>query len=783
MYLKLTEEDVKLRFVTPAIVEKSAWTHDLIRMEYFFTDGQVLINGNQKKRGKPKKADYLLLAKNKETPLAIVEAKSSELSIGAGLMQAIEYATILDIPFAYSTNGKGFVERDILAGTERNLSMDEFPTQDELWQRYLTHKNITKAEEKIIDQPYHLNPFKKITPRYYQRIAIDRTIEAIAVGQKRILLVMATGTGKTYTSFQIIWRLRRSYPTMKVLYLADRNILIDQTINNDFKPFEKVITKVQGRSLDSSYEIYMSLYQQLAGDEGQESFRQFKPEFFDLIIIDECHRGSAKEESQWRKVLNYFSSAIQVGLTATPKESNDVSNITYFGEPIYTYSLKQGIEDGFLAPYKVLRVSINRDIEGWRPEKGQTDIYGNLIEDREYDRTDFDKKLIIDERTQLVAKRITTWLKANGRDSKTIIFCTDIDHAERMRQAMVNENSDIVKDHPDYIMRITGDNKIGKDKLDYFIEAKEPYPTIVTTSKLMTTGVDCKTCKLIVLDNNIESMTEFKQIIGRGTRLNTEHDKWFFTIMDFRNVSRLFADNEFDGEPVVVIENPVITGDEEEPNPDLPVIDGNGDRDDVPDIIDEPDAQQSQKIRVRGVEVTILNERIQVIGVDGKLITENLTDFTKRNILNEYATLDDFIQAWNKADKKQAIIDELEEHGVLLSTLQQAADNKDYDPFDLILHIAYDKKPLTKAERVNQVKKRGYLYQYDEVCQKVLSALLDKYMNEGIISLEDNNVLNNTPFDQMGSPIKIANMFGGINMYHQAIINLQKELYSSTAYQ
>lgn len=784
MYLKLTEEDVKLRFVTPAIVEKSAWTYDLIRMEYYFTDGQVLVNGNQKKRGKQKKADYLLLAKNKETPLAIVEAKSNEFSIGAGLMQAIEYATILDIPFAYSTNGDGFIERDILAGTERDLSMDEFPTPAELWQRYLVHKNITKSEEKIIEQPYYLNPFKKITPRYYQRIAIDRTIEAIALGQKRILLVMATGTGKTYTSFQIIWRLKKSYPTMKVLYLADRNILIDQTITNDFKPFEKVITKVQGRSLDSAYEIYMSLYQQLAGDEGEEAFRQFKPEFFDLIIIDECHRGSAKEESQWRKVLDYFSSAIQVGLTATPKESKDVSNISYFGEPIYTYSLKQGIEDGFLAPYKVIRVSINRDLEGWRPEKGQTDMYGNLIEDREYDRKDFDKKLIIDDRTQLVAKRVTTWLKTNGRNSKTIIFCTDIDHAERMRQAMVNENSDIVKDHPDYIMRITGDNKIGKNQLDNFIDVNEPYPTIVTTSKLMTTGVDCKTCKLIVLDNNIESMTEFKQIIGRGTRLNTEHNKWFFTIMDFRDVSRLFADKDFDGEPVVIIENPVKTGDEDEPNPEPPIDDGDwADEGSDPDIIDGPDSTKPKKIRVRNVEVTILNERIQVIDADGKLITESLTDFTKRNILNEYATLDDFIQAWNKVDKKQAIIDELEEHGVLLSTLQQVSDNQDYDPFDLILHIAYDKKPLTKAERVNQVKKRGYLYQYDEVCQKVLSALLDKYMNEGITSLEDNNVLNNTPFDQMGSPIKIASMFGGIKMYHQAIINLQNELYSSTAYQ
>ena len=783
MYIQLTEEDVKLRYVTPAIVDKAGWEHYFIRMEYYFTDGQVLVHGNKKKRGKSNKTDYLLLAKNKETPLAIVEAKSEEHSVGSGLLQAVNYATILDVPFAYSTNGKGFVERDMFAGAEYELSMDEFPTQEELWERYLAHKNINEEQEVIIAQPYHHNPFKQITPRYYQRIAIDRTLEAVALRQKRILLVMATGTGKTYTAFQIIWRLKKAKPNMKVLYLADRNILIDQTITNDFKPFEKVITKIQGGKLDSSFEIYMSLYQQLAGDDGEESFRQFQPEFFDLIIIDECHRGSAKEESQWRKVLDYFGSAIQVGLTATPKESKEVSNISYFGEPIYTYSLKQGIEDGFLAPYKVIRVSIDRDVEGWRPEKGQTDIDGNLIEDREYDRTDFDKKLIIDDRTKLVAKRITAWLKQHGRDSKTIIFCTDIDHAERMRQAMVNENSDIVKVHPDYIMRITGDNKIGKDKLDYFIDANEAYPTIVTTSKLMTTGVDCKTCKLIVLESNIQSMTEFKQIIGRGTRLNTEHDKWFFTIMDFRDVSRLFADKDFDGDPVVIIEDPIISGGDDITEPEEPIIDGedgdgwDGEEED-PDPIFDPESPRPTKIRVRGVEVTILNERVQILDANGKLVTESLTDFTKRNILDEYATLDDFLQAWNNTDKKQAIIDALEEQGVLLSTLQEVSGNKDYDPFDLIVHIAYDKKPLTKAERVNGVKKRGYLHKYDAVCQEVLSALLEKYMNEGIAPLEDRNVLNNTPFDRIGSPIKIAKMFGGVGGYNHAITALQNELYS-----
>ncbi|MHC5225374.1 EcoAI/FtnUII family type I restriction enzme subunit R [Ignatzschineria sp. LJL83] len=786
---KYTEEDTKFRFISPAIVKQAGWEEKYIRMERYFTDGQVLVRGNRRKRGKAKKADYLLLSKNMETPLAIVEAKSIDKSLESGLQQAIEYATILDVPFAYSSNGQGFIERDMLTGIERELPLDQFPTQEALWNRYVKDKNLTPEEEKMIEEPYFVDPItKNMTPRYYQRIAIDRTIEAVAKGQKRILLVMATGTGKTYTAFQIIWRLKKTKPNMKVLYLADRNILIDQTITDDFKPFEKVITKVQGGKLDSSYEIYMSLYQQLAGENGEEAFRQFQPEFFDLIIVDECHRGSAKEESQWRQVINYFSSAVQIGLTATPKESKDVSNITYFGEPIYTYSLKQGIEDGFLAPYKVLRISMDRDVEGWRPEKGKKDIHGNFVEDREYDQKDFDKTLIIDERTELVAKRVTQWLKENGRDSKTIIFCVDIDHAERMRQAMVNENSDIVKDHPDYIMQITGDNKEGKKRLDDFINVHEPYPTIVTTSKLLTTGVNCKTCKLIVLDSNIQSMTEFKQIIGRGTRLNTDHKKWFFTIMDFKNVTRLFSDEEFDGEPIVIIEEPIIPGEGNE-DPEEPIIDGDDfdgddweDDEDYPDITGEPEFPISNKIRVRDVEVKIINERYQTLDSDGKLITEDLQDFTKRNILDEYATLNDFLQAWNSAEKKQAIIKELEDQGISLELLEKASGNKDYDPFDLIMHIAYDKKPLTRAERVNGVKKRNYLYQYDEVCQKVLSALLDKYMNEGIAPLEDVSVLNNNPFDLIGSPIKIAKMFGGNEEYLQAVMGLQNALYATENY-
>lgn len=783
---QLTEEDIKQRYITPAITEQSNWKRDQIFMEYFFTDGQVMVRGKKVKRGKRKKADYLLTTINKETPLAIVEAKSAEYAVGAGMQQAIEYAMILDVPFAYSSNGFGFLEHDMLTGQERELAMDEFPSYQELWERLTQSRGLNTEQQELIQQPYHFDPFKQIKPRYYQRIAIDRTLNAIASGQNRILLVMATGTGKTFTAFQIIWRLLQTKKKKKILYLADRNVLIDQTVTNDFKPFEKIITKIQNRCLDSSFEVYMSLYQQLAGDNGEEPFRQFKPEFFDLIIVDECHRGSAKAESQWRRVLDYFQQATHIGMTATPKETKEISNITYFGDPIYTYTLKQGIEDGFLAPYKVIRVGIDIDLEGWRPQKDQTDVDGNLVEDRDYNIKDYDKNLIIDERTALVAKRVTQWLKNNGRCSKTIIFCVDIEHAERMRQAMINENSDLVKDHPNYIMRITGDNNEGKKKLDDFIDANELYPTVVTTSKLMTTGVDCKTCKLIVLENNINSMTEFKQIIGRGTRLKPENDKWYFTIMDFRGVSRLFADKDFDGEPIVIIDEPITKPDDETiftpKKPEDDVVDGDdwlppddsGDDEDMP----EP-PQPTKKVRVNGVEVAIIKERVQFYDNDGNLVTESLIDYSKKNILQEYATLDKFIQVWRQADKKQAIVEALEEKGILFSALQEVSGKHDYDPFDLILHIAYDQKPLTKAERVNQVKKRGYLYKYNEVCQQVLSALLDKYMNEGIAPLEDSKILENDPFAQLGSPIKIAKLFGGIEQYRQAIQALQDQLYQN----
>lgn len=771
---EMTEEDIKLRFITPAI-ESAGWDRQKqIKMEYNFTDGRVIVRGNVTARGKRKRTDYLLYYKP-NLPLAIVEAKDNRHSLGAGMQQGIEYAECLDVPFVYSSNGDGFLEHDMKNGTEREIKLEEFPSPEILWMRYKGDTEMTSEQEALITEPYYYQLGDK-TPRYYQRIAVNRTIDAIARGQNRILLVMATGTGKTYTAFQIIHRLWKSGRKKKILFLADRNILVDQTMQQDFKPFAKVMTKIEGKKLDSSYELYLSLYQQLAGDENEEPFRAFTQDFFDLIVIDECHRGSAKEDSRWRKILEYFSNATQIGLTATPKETKEVSNITYFGEPIYTYSLKQGIDDGFLAPYKVLRVGLDKDLEGWRPTAGQRDIYGYEIEDREYNTKDFDKNLVIDGRTAAVARRITRFLRENDRFAKTIVFCVDIDHAERMRQALVNENRDLVAENPKYVMRITGDNAEGKAQLDYFIAEDSKYPVIVTTSKLMTTGVDCKTCRLIVLDNNINSMTEFKQIIGRGTRLKPDYGKEFFTIMDFRNACRLFADPDFDGDPIVVIDDngdePPVIGPPIDPPVDPPVtLPGPGG--------DKPGGEKKHKFRVCGVEVTILNERVQYYDKDGKLITESVTDYSKKNILGEYATLDAFLAAWNGEERKQAIIDELQERGVLLEALRGVAGNRDIDDFDLICHIAYDKAPLTKAERANNVRKRGYLYKYSGLAQEVLSALLDKYMNEGIRDIENIEILSNDPFRKFGTPMKIAKLFGGKAGYIQAIKELQNEIYAA----
>ena len=775
---ELSERDICTKFITPALVEAGWDLQKQIREEYTFTNGRVIVRGNLTARGKRKRADYLLFYRP-NIPIAVIEAKDNKHDIGSGLQQAIHYGTILDVPFVYSSNGDGFVEHDMLTGKERELRLEEFPSPEELWNRYKSHKEIDETQERIITQPYYFAPGDK-EPRYYQRIAINRTIEAIAKGQKRILLVMATGTGKTYTAFQIIWRLWKSKKMKKVLFLADRNILVDQTMQNDFRPFGNVMTKIEHRTMDSSYEIYLSLYQQLSGSTDElDIFRQFSPDFFDLVIVDECHRGSAKEDSKWRRILEYFSSATQIGLTATPAETKEVSNIHYFGKPIYTYSLKQGIADGFLAPYKVIRVSLDRDLEGFRPSKGQRDKYGELIEDREYYLTDFDKSLVLEERTKLVAKRVTEFLKKTDRFAKTIVFCTDIEHAERMRQALVNENADLVAQNPKYVMRITNDTPEGKAELDNFIDEESLYPTIVTTSKLLTTGVDCKTCKLIVLDTHINSMTEFKQIIGRGTRLRPEYGKEYFTIMDFRNVSRLFADPQFDGDPVQIYE-PKENEDIVPPDPPEDIQEeetetedgemGNNDGNNGED-------QGRKKYYVPDVDVRILNERVLYYDENGKLVTESLIDYSKKGILKEFASLDDFINRWNSESKKEAIIEELKEHGVLLEALKEEV-GKDYDEFDLICHIAFDQKPLTRSERAKKVRKGDYLSKYSETARAVLEALLDKYQDEGRFDFEDVKVLELKPFNQFGNPMKIAKAFGGKEKYIQAVKELEKHLYA-----
>lgn len=777
----MTEEDIKMKYITPAVIS-AGWDLDSqISAEYTFTDGRVIVRGNTTARGKQKRADYILLYKP-NIPLAIIEAKDNKHSVGAGMQQGMNYADILDIPFVYSSNGDGFLEHDMKNGIEKEIALNEFPSPTELWKRFKNEFYIDEQQEKLITEPYYFQ-YQDKKPRYYQRVAINRTVEAVAKGQDRILLVMATGTGKTFTAFQILYRLWKSGIKKKFLYLADRNILIDQTMKNDFKPFEKVMTKIENRKMDSSYEVYLSLYHQMTGEDDFEVFRQFKPDFFDTIVIDECHRGSAKEQSRWRKILDYFGEATQIGMTATPKESKDTSNSNYFGDSIYTYSLKQGIDDGFLAPYKVIRVGLDKDLNGYRPEAGKIDMYGNEIEDREYNTRDFDRNLIIDNRTKVIAKKITEFLKNTDRFSKTIVFCVTIDHAERMRQALINENSDLVRENNKYVMRITGDNDEGKAQLDNFIDEESKYPTIVTTSKLMTTGVDCKTCKLIVLDNNFgeNGMTEFKQIIGRGTRLKPEYGKLYFTIMDFRNASRLFADPSFDGDPVQIYV----------PEGDDPIVPPNPPEEEYGEesAVDQPFGygfgfegndsvnEKPKFYRVNDVEVYVLSERVQYYDKDGKLTTESISDYSKKNILEKYATLDSFLSVWNSEERKQAIIDELKEHGVLLEALKEEVGNKDLDDFDLICHIAFDKIPLTKSERANNVKKKGYIYKYSDMAQQVLEALLEKYKDTGIFEIEDTKILELKDFEKFGSPLKIVKLFGGKAGYLKAIKELEQELY------
>ena len=760
-----------------------------MRFERPFTAGRIILRGNVTGRGKKKRADYLLFYKP-NIPLAIIEAKDNNHTPGAGLQQAIGYADTLDIKYVYSSNGDEFVEQNLITGEVRNVPLDAFPSPDELYARYKRDMGISDVGEKAMLSPYYWMPgYKK--PRYYQRIAINRTVDAVAGGRNRILLVCATGTGKTFMAFQIIYRLLQAGIKKKVLFLADRNNLIEQTISGDFKPFGGKMTRVENRTLDSAYEVYLSLYHQLSGEDNLETFKQFKPNFFDLIVIDECHRGSAKEESAWRKILDYFSSATHIGCTATPVETKQASNQTYFGEPVYEYSLKQGINDGFLAPYKVIRVGLDKDLVGYRPEAGKTDDKGYEIADREYNIKDFDRTLVLDQRTKAVAAKVTEFLKKTDRMSKTIVFCVDVEHAERMRQALINENKDLYKENNKYIMRITGDNQEGKEQLGNFIDEESDYPVIAVTSRLMTTGVDAKMCRLIVLDNNFSDehgMTEFKQIIGRGTRLLEEKGKTYFTIMDFRNASRLFADKDFDGTPDVVIDIP--DGGEMVDPPVNPVDSLSEMENDEPiqdvqnipvtsPLVTPPDVDMPRKYYVSDVEVTVISERVQYIDRDGKLITESLIDYTRKNILSQYAKLDDFLSRWTKAQRKQAIIDELKEEGVLLDAVREETGKTDIDDFDLICHLAYDKAPLTRIERADSVRKRGYLYKYAELAQKVLGSLLDKYADEGIRDIEDAKVLQLKEFAGYGSPMKIAKAFGGKEGYQQAVRELENEIFSA----
>ena len=767
----LSETDIRTKFITPAIAAK--WNvMTQVREEVFFTAGQVIVRGKTVSRGTAKKADYVLYHKPNQ-PLAIVEAKDNNHPVGGGMQQALEYAEILDVPFVYSSNGDAFLEHDRTKKSgvvTREIPLDQFPSPEELWSRYSGAKGYTPEQEAVATWDYFQNDARK-PPRYYQTIAINRTVDAIARGQDRLLLVMATGTGKTFTAFQIIWRLWKSGAKKRILFLVDRNILADQTKTNDFKPFGAAMTKITNRQADKSYEIYLSLYQAVTGVEEESNiYKQFSPDFFDLIVIDECHRGSAAEDANWRQILDYFGSATQIGLTATPKETKEVSNIEYFGEPIYTYSLRQGISDGFLAPYKVIRVGLDRDLDGWRPESGQTDTYGHLIEDREYNSKDFDRNLVLERRTATVAARVTEFLKANGRMSKTIIFCEDIDHAERMRQAMVNANADLAAANPKYVMRITGDNDEGKAQLDNFIDPKMAYPVICTTSKLMTTGVDAQTCQLIVLDRSIKSMTEFKQIIGRGTRINEDHGKLYFTIIDFRQATALFADPDFDGDPVQIYD----------PKPEEPILPPPDDDEPPPDDPWGPEDDKPKKYYVGDVEVRVATERVQYLDANGKLITESLKDYSRKTVLGTYSSLSAFLTAWKDADKKQAIVEELGLKGVFFEELAGQV-GADYDPFDLICHIAYDQPPLTRKERAEKVKKRHVFARYGDKARAVLDALLAKYADDGISSVESMDILKVDPISQFGTPVEIVNVFGGREAYLKALHELEDALYSTAA--
>jgi type I restriction enzyme R subunit len=786
---QLSERDICTKFITPAL-EQAGWNiATQVREEFSLTKGRIIVRGKLHTRAQNKRADYVLFHKP-NMPIAVIEAKDNKHSLGDGMQQGLGYAEMLQVPFVFSSNGDGFLFHNKIAKDgviERELALHELPSPNLLWQWWAEHLGLDTAKCELISQDYYSDGSNK-TPRYYQVLAINKTIEAIARGQNRLLLVMATGTGKTYTAFQIIWRLWKSKAKKRILFLADRNILVDQTMTNDFKPFGSAMTKIQKRQANKSYEIYLSLYQAVTGTEEERNiYKQFSRDFFDLIVIDECHRGSAATDSAWREILEYFSSATQIGLTATPKETKEVSNIDYFGEPIYTYSLRQGIDDGFLAPYKVVRIDLDRDLAGWRPDKGMVDKYGNEIADRVYNQRDFDKNLILEKRTELVAKKISDFLKQTNRFDKTIVFCDNIDHAERMRQALVNENADLVAQNHKYVMRITGDNEEGKAELDNFIFPESKYPVIATTSKLMTTGVDAQTCKLIVLDQRIQSMTEFKQIIGRGTRINEDYDKYYFTIIDFKKATELFADPDFDGDPVQIYEP---KGD------DSPVPPDDCESTRTHDGFTSPQAEESssgvaetllgegssgiRRYVVANVEVKVASERVQYFDAAGRLITESLKDYTRKALAKEYSSLDAFLRRWNDAEKKQVILDELANEGVFFDALAEEIGRqagKEFDPFDLVCHVAWDQPPLTRKERAEQVRKRDYFTRYGEQAQRVLKALLDKYADEGVGPIEETQILTISPFTNFGTPMEIIHAFGGLDRYQLAIHELEQALY------
>jgi len=793
----LTETDIRTKFITPAITGKNGEKWDLmtqIREEAYFTKGRVIVRGKTVQRGAAKKADYLLYYKPNFL-LAVVEAKDNNHSVADGMPQALEYAQTLDAPFAYSSNGDAFLEHDrtaISGPVTREIPLDQFPTPDELWTRYCTAKGWTPKQQQLTTQDYYDDGSGKL-PRYYQRIAINRTVDAITGGLNRILLVMATGTGKTYTAFQIIWRLWKAGTKKRILFLVDRNILADQTKTNDFKPFGQAMTKITNRKIDKAFEIYLCLYQAVTGTADEQNiYKEFSPDFFDLVVVDECHRGSAADDASWRQVLEYFSSATQIGLTATPKETKEVSNIEYFGEPIYTYSLRQGIADGFLAPYKVIRIGLDKDLDGWRPEDGQRDKYGQLIEDREYNDRDFDRNLILENRTKVVAAKVTDFLRATSRFAKTIIFCENIDHAERMRQALVNANPDLAAANNKYVMRITGDNDEGKAQLDNFIDPESTYPVIACTSRLMSTGVDAQTCQLIVLDRRINSMTEFKQIIGRGTRINEDYNKFFFTIMDFRRATSLFADPDFDGEPVQIYEPgpddpPSPPDDPADPATDLLTDPPTAADGEFPDPPSPPDGElgpydgrpgHAKPIRyvVDNVPVDVVMERVQYLDESGGLITESLTDYTRRTVRKSFASLAEFLTVWNQAEKKQVVLEELAAQGVFLEELADQV-GRDFDLFDLVCHIAFDRPPLTRRERAEKVKKRDLFGKYESKARAVLDALLEKYSDAGILSLESIDILKVAPLPSFGTPVEIVKLFGGKLGYLAALRELEAALY------